>query len=58
MDMEIALGWRAKVHELLELLDVIESTQFLSLPYTWRERTYRVIDYHPGPLDEDDDLIF
>lgn len=47
MAMEVALGSRAKVQKLLELLDVIESTELSSQPDTWPERTYRAIDYHP-----------
>lgn len=44
MDMEVALGSLANVHEFLEFLDVIDSTQLSSLPDTLREHTYQAID--------------
>lgn len=44
MAMEVSLSSRANVCELLELVDVIESTQVSSLPDTWRKRTYQTID--------------
>lgn len=50
--MKVPLGSRANVSELMELLDVIESTQFSSLPDSWSERSSRVVDYHPCQVDE------
>lgn len=58
MEMEVALGSRVNARGLLELLDVNESTKFLSLLDTWGERSYRVIDYHSGPVDEGADFLF
>lgn len=50
--IELSLGSRVNVCELLGLLDVIESTQFSSLPDTLPECTHRAIDYHPGTMEE------
>lgn len=56
--MEVALGSLSNVRELLGLLEVIESAQFSSLPQAWRKRTYRAINYHPGPVDGGADFVF
>lgn len=41
MAKAVALGSRAHVREVLEMLDIIESTRFQDLPNTWRDRTIR-----------------
>lgn len=48
MCMSVALGSCANVREVLELMEVIESTRFTVLPNSWRERTSRPLDYHSG----------
>lgn len=58
MAMEISLASCANVHEFLELLYLIESIQFSSLQDTRRERTYREINNHPGPIDEGAHFVF
>lgn len=52
MSTEVELGSRANSRLLLEILDVIESTQYSLVPGTWCEPRYRSIYYHPGPVDE------
>lgn len=49
MVMEVALGSRANICEVMEMLDVLESTRFQSLPGAWSDRTSRSIQYYPGP---------
>lgn len=48
MAMEVALGSRPNVREVLEMLEKIESTRFQDLPDGWIGRTLRVGDYNPG----------
>lgn len=58
MAMKVSLGSHSNVRKLLELLNVIEATHFSTLPDTWRKRTYRAIDCHPGPVKEGADFVF
>lgn len=44
----VTLGSRTKVLEVLEMLERFESTRFQDLLDTWRDRTIRSIDFHPG----------
>ena len=50
--MAVALGSESNVSEVLELLEVVESTRFDEFPREWRDRVthieVRAIDYHPG----------
>lgn len=48
MEMEVALGSRQNVHELLELVEVIDLTGSKALPNVWRCRTSWTCDYHSG----------
>ena len=57
MNMEIPLGSTANVRELLEMLDVIESTRFEALPSSWNEPVSRSIDYRPGRSGPRGDLF-
>lgn len=57
MDMGIALGSRANVRELFEILEVIDSTRFGTLPSS-RERTVRAVDYHPGRTSTGEDFVY
>lgn len=50
MKMRVALGSRASVRTLLELLEIIESSRFQDLPDSWRYRTLRSVDYHPDRM--------
>lgn len=58
MAMEVALVSRAKVREVLAMLDVIESTQFPGLPRLWHDRKSRAVDYHPGSTDDGADWVY
>ena len=44
MNMELPLGSAANVRDLLEMLDVIESTRFEALPSSWNKRVSWSID--------------
>lgn len=44
--MKVPLSSRTFVRELLEFLDVIESTDLTAMPEQWRDRQSRTIDYH------------
>ena len=48
MGMAVPPRSAANVRELLEMLDINESTRFESLPDSWSERVSRSVDYHPG----------
>jgi hypothetical protein len=58
MAMSVALGSEANVAELMELLEVIESTRFEDVPVSWSARTHRAVDYHPGRLGDGGDFVF
>lgn len=58
MDMEVPLGSRVNVRELMNLLEVIEWAQFSLLYHSWRERSSREVHYHPGPVDEGAEFLF
>ena len=48
MGMAVTLGSATNVRELLEMLDIIDSTRLESLQESWSERVSRSVDYHPG----------
>lgn len=48
MDMEVPLGSRVNVRDVLEMLDVIDSTRFQGPPNSRRDQTSRSFYYHPG----------
>ena len=56
--MAVPLGSAANVREILEMLDVIESTRFESLPGSWSERVSRSVDYHPGRSGPGGDFFY
>lgn len=56
--MEVALGSRANVREVLEFLEIIESTRFQDLPENWPNRTTRSVDYQPGLTERGRDFIY
>lgn len=58
MVVEVPIGSRVNVRDLLELLKAIYSTQFSLLPTVWRDCTYRAVDYNPGPVDEGAHFVF
>lgn len=57
MDMEVELWSRANVREVLEMLDIIETTRLEDLPDTWRDRTWRPDDHHPGRTGRGGDSV-
>lgn len=58
MAMEVTLCSHANVLEVINLVDVIESTQCWSLPNSWRERLHRTLDYHPDTVEESAVFVF
>lgn len=56
--MKVALGSLANVREVLELLEVIEHTNFETITDTWRERQSRAIDYHLGRTGRGADYVY
>lgn len=58
MEMEVALDSDAKVREVLEMLEIIDSTRFQDLPDAWRDRKIRSIDYHSGPIGRGADYVY
>lgn len=58
MVIDMPLGSGPNVVVVMELLDIIESTQFLSLSYSCRECWHRSIDYHPGSVNEVPGVLF
>lgn len=58
MAIEVSLGSNASVRELLELLEVIESTRLQDSPETWRDRTSRSINYHRGRSEHGGDFCY
>lgn len=52
------LGSSANVCEELELLDVIEATNYDIMPDTWLGRQSRYIDYHSGRFGRGYDHIY
>lgn len=56
-EMEVPLESRTNVRELLDFLDVIEATDFTTVPEQWRERASRAIDYHPSRTERGGDLF-
>lgn len=58
MAKKVELGSRSNVCDLMELVNVVETTQCSSPPSTWYKLMYRAIYYHPGPVDERADFVF
>lgn len=56
MVIDVYLGSRATLREVLERLDIIYLTKFQDLPDTWHDRTNRFI--HPGPKGHDADYVY
>lgn len=58
MDMAVVLGSRGNECELLEMLSIIESTQFETLPNAWRDSTTRSVDYHTCRTGPGGDFLY
>lgn len=58
MDMEVVLGSRANVCELMKMLEIIESTRLEHLRDAWRDRTFRRDDHHPRRVWEGGEFIY
>lgn len=56
--MEVSLGSRANVRELLEILDIIEAIDFSTFPEKSRFRQLRTIDYHLGRTERGSDFVY
>lgn len=56
--IKVPLRSRANVREVLELLDVIEATDFTPLPEQWCDRQLPGIDYHPGRTTRGGDFVY
>lgn len=56
--MTAMFGSRANMHEIFEMLEVIEATRFDFLPTGWRNRTNGGMDHHLGRCDEGGDFIY
>lgn len=46
MAMKVALGSRVNICEVLQMMDIIESTRFQCLPEALRDWTISFINYH------------
>lgn len=53
--MKVPLGSRTNVREVLKFFDVIEATDFITLPEQSRDRQSREIKYHPDRTGCGDD---
>lgn len=58
MAMEVVLGSHSNVRKLLEILEVIESTRFDTIPNAWNCRTSRACDYHSGRYAQGGDFVY
>lgn len=58
MNMSVALGSRAIVRKVLELMEVIESTRFEAFPNAWGDCTLRTLHYHPGRVSTRRDFVY
>lgn len=56
--MEMPLGSRVNVPEVLELLDVIEATNYILLSEQWSDLQLRAIDYHSGRTGRGGDFVY
>ena len=52
------LGSQRNVHETLGMIGVIENSRFDLLPSTWRDRSDRSSDYHPGRTGVGADWVY
>lgn len=56
--MSVAIGLRSNEPEILEMLEVIESTRFEHLLNAWHKRTFHTVDYHSGWPRLDGDFVY
>lgn len=58
MGMKVTLGSHTNVREVMELLEIIESTDFTTLPEVWRDRNPRPVDFHRGGTGRCGDYLY
>lgn len=58
MFMEVPLRSCTNVREVLEMSDIIESTQFRDLPALWRDQMILPIYFHCGPIGSGEYYVY